>query len=155
MVDSNSDRTKPLVLILNGPNMNLLGVREPEVYGDTTLNQLAMQLDAVAEELGVALHHQQSNSEGALIDILHHASANGVEGVVFNPAAYTHTSIALRDALLATQLPFVEVHLTDISKREAFRHHSYFSDIAIDVVSGLGVGGYTQALKKITTHLRV
>lgn len=135
------------ILVLQGPNLNLLGTREPGVYGATTLPQIQASLDQFAAERGARLTHFQSNLEGALIDTIHGARAQGVEFVVINPGAYTHTSVAIRDALAGVALPFVEVHLSNVHKREAFRHHSYFSDIAEGVIVGLGPLGYRLAIE--------
>lgn len=132
-------------LVLNGPNLNLLGAREPAVYGATTLPALSAALDAAAAPLGVTLEHFQSNHEGALIDRLH-AAAGAVQGVIINPGGLTHTSVALRDAFAATGLPFVEVHISNVFAREPFRHHSFLSPLAAGVVVGFGVNGYTLAL---------
>ena len=141
------------VLVLQGPNLNLLGTREPEVYGAGSLSDLTDRLDAVAAAHGVALRHVQHNGEGALVGAIHAAAADGLVGAIVNAAAYTHTSIALRDALLATQLPFVEVHLSNVWKREPFRHTSLLSDVAIGVISGLGPIGYELGLVALLDHL--
>ncbi|WP_380179748.1 type II 3-dehydroquinate dehydratase [Kalamiella sp. sgz302252] len=140
------------ILLLNGPNLNLLGTREPEKYGSTTLAEIVSGLTAQAGELGVKLSHLQSNAEYALIDRIHEARGN-VDYIVINPAAYTHTSVALRDALLAVSIPFIEVHLSNVHAREPFRHHSYLSDIAAGVICGLGVDGYTWALQTAVKRL--
>ena len=142
----------PTILLLNGPNLNLLGTREPEIYGHETLADIEQK---VFEALGkrAELLCYQSNHEGALIDRLQEAHREGVDFVLFNPAGYTHTSVALRDTLLATQIPFIEIHLSDPSTRESFRHHSYFSDIAVDVIKGQGASGYLQALEQALEHL--
>ncbi|MCA9493080.1 MAG: type II 3-dehydroquinate dehydratase [Myxococcales bacterium] len=142
-----------LVLVLQGPNLDLLGTREPERYGHETLASLTARLDAVAGELGVALRHVQSNHEGALLDAIRDATRDGAVGAVVNAAAYTHTSIALRDALLATRLPFVEVHLSNVHAREPFRHHSLLADIALGQVTGLGAVGYELALRGLLDRL--
>jgi 3-dehydroquinate dehydratase-2 len=134
------------VLVLHGPNLNLLGSREPRHYGSTTLQDIDSRLQTQAEAAGVRLSTFQSNSESALIERLHAAPAEGIDFVIINPAAYTHTSIALRDALAAIAVPFVEVHLSNVHAREPFRHRSYFSDLAVGVVSGLGAYGYEAAL---------
>jgi len=134
------------VLVLNGPNLNLLGRREPGLYGRTTLAAIEATLCERARERGVALLTFQSNAEHALVDRVQQAAEEGVGFIVLNPAAYTHTSVALRDALLATAIPFIEVHLTNISAREPFRRRSYFSDVAAGVISGLGADGYEYAL---------
>ncbi len=134
------------LLVLNGPNLNLLGSREPGHYGHATLDSIELTLSARASAAGHRLVGFQSNAEHALIERIHAAQQEGVDYIIFNPAAFTHTSVALRDALLATGIPFIEVHLSNLHAREAFRHHSYFSDIAAGVISGLGAHGYTLAL---------
>ncbi|MBV4367015.1 type II 3-dehydroquinate dehydratase [Erwinia phyllosphaerae] len=140
------------ILLLNGPNLNLLGTREPEKYGSTTLLDLVSMLNTQAEDLHVKLSHLQSNAEHALIDRIHEAKGN-VDYIVINPAAFTHTSVALRDALLAVSIPFIEVHLSNVHAREPFRHHSYLSDIAAGVICGLGVDGYSWALQTAVKRL--
>ncbi|MBO9689224.1 MAG: type II 3-dehydroquinate dehydratase [Mitsuaria chitosanitabida] len=135
------------VLVLHGPNLNLLGTREPEVYGATTLAQIDDDLRQIAQEAGVALESYQSNHEGALVDRIQAAGRDGTRFIIINPAAYTHTSVAIRDALAAVAIPFVEVHLSNIHKRESFRHHSYLSDLAVGVICGLGPAGYRLALQ--------
>lgn len=142
------------ILVLHGPNLNLLGRREPQLYGFTTLAEIDADLKSRAKASGLSLECLQSNSEAVLIDALHAAKDNGVEYCIINPAALTHTSVALRDALLAVSLPFIEVHLSNIYAREAFRHHSFFSDIAAGVISGLGPLGYMLALDAIMTHFQ-
>jgi len=137
----------PRLLVLHGPNLNLLGTREPAHYGSTTLAEINMALAHRAAAAGVLLEAFQSNHEGALIERVHAARQQGVRYLIINPAAYTHTSIALRDALAGTGLRFVEVHLSNVHAREPFRHHSYFSDLAIGVISGLGSEGYLLALE--------
>jgi len=134
------------VLVLHGPNLNLLGVREPDVYGSVTLETINQQLTARAHAAGIHLDVFQSNSEGALIDRLHQAREEGVGFVIINPAGLTHTSVSLRDALAAVDIPFIEVHLSNIYRREAFRHVSFFSDLALGVICGLGWQGYLLAL---------
>jgi 3-dehydroquinate dehydratase-2 len=134
------------VLVLHGPNLNLLGTREPGHYGTTTLAEIDARLAARAAETGVRLTSFQSNSESALIERVHAAARESVDFIIINPAAYTHTSVALRDALAAVAVPFVEVHLSNVFAREPFRHHSYFSDLAVGVISGLGAQGYEAAL---------
>ena len=134
------------VLVLHGPNLNLLGTREPGHYGSVTLPDINARLAAVATEIGIQLSVLQSNSESELIERIHAAVADGVDFIIINPAAFTHTSVALRDALAAVAIPFVEVHLSNVFAREPFRHHSYFSDIAVGVISGLGAHGYEAAL---------
>jgi 3-dehydroquinate dehydratase-2 len=135
------------VLVLHGPNLNLLGTREPAVYGSTTLDQIDAELRTIASKAGAALDTFQSNHEGALIDRVQAARTDGTEFIIINPAALTHTSVGLRDALAGVGLPFVEVHLSNVHKREPFRHHSYFSDLAEGVICGLGAAGYRLALE--------
>lgn len=137
----------PKVLLINGPNLNLLGTREPERYGSTTLPQIEATSRQQALELGLEFICYQANGEGELIDRIQQAKRENVSFIIINPGAYTHTSIALRDALLAVSIPFIEVHLSNIHAREAFRHHSYLSDIAHGVIVGLGALGYRLALE--------
>lgn len=137
---------KSQILLLNGPNLNMLGVREPEYYGSLSLAQIETKMQQLATQYNVELNYFQANSEEKLIDKIHQ-SFQQVDFIIFNPAAYTHTSVALRDALLAVAIPFVEVHLSNVYKREPFRRHSYFSDIAEGVISGLGEQGYEYALR--------
>lgn len=134
------------ILVLHGPNLNLLGTREPGIYGADTLDSINNELRLQAISAGQTLDCLQSNHEGVLIDRIHSAISDGTRYIIINPAAFTHTSVALRDALLATKLPFVEVHLSNVHARESFRHHSYFSDIAQGVICGLGAQGYELAL---------
>jgi 3-dehydroquinate dehydratase-2 len=134
------------LLLLNGPNLNLLGTREPEVYGSTTLADIEHAATAQADAAGATLSCFQSNHEGALIDRIHAAKAEGVQMIVINPAAFTHTSVALRDAFAAVEIPFVEVHISNIYQREAFRHHSFLSAIAVGTICGLGTDGYRLAI---------
>lgn len=141
------------LLVLNGPNLNLLGVREPGIYGSLTLSDLGARLDALAHELGVRLAHFQSNHEGALVDRVQQAARDGVVGAIVNAGAYTHTSIALRDAFLGTGLPFVEVHLSNVYAREPFRHRSLLADVARGVVVGMGPVGYELALRGLLAGL--
>jgi 3-dehydroquinate dehydratase-2 len=141
------------ILVLHGPNLNLLGTREPQVYGSVTLAQIDADLKKMAADRGVSLDHFQSNHEGALIDRVHQARTDGTRFIIINPAAYTHTSVALRDALAAVALPFIEVHLSNVHRREAFRHHSYFSDLAEGVICGLGAAGYRAALQHVLEKL--
>lgn len=131
----------PRILLLNGPNLNMLGAREPKYYGSLSLATIEANMQAQAEKYGVNLDCFQANSEEKLINKIHE-SFQKVDFIIINPAAYTHTSVALRDALLAVDIPFVEVHLSNIHKREPFRHHSYFSDVAEGVICGLGAKGY-------------
>lgn len=140
------------VLVLNGPNLNLLGRREPEVYGSLTLDQIVADLASQGSKRNVNVQHFQSNHEGELIDAIH-AAQDKVDFIVINPAAFTHTSIALRDALLGVAIPFIEVHLSNVHAREAFRHHSYLSDIAVGVICGLGANGYRYALEQAMTTI--
>lgn len=135
------------LLVLHGPNLNLLGTREPEVYGSTTLDDINNHLSEQARAQGHHLLFLQSNAEYELIDRIHEARQEGVSFIIFNPAAFTHTSIALRDALAAVDIPFIEVHLSNVHSRESFRHHSYFSALASGVICGLGAQGYDFALQ--------
>lgn len=135
------------ILVLHGPNLNLLGAREPAVYGSTTLDEINTNLAALAEKSGATLSCLQSNSEAELIDRIHQARTDGTQFIVINPAAFTHTSVALRDALAAVSLPFVEIHLSNVHAREAFRKESYFSDLAVGVICGLGAAGYEYAVQ--------
>ena len=134
------------LLVLNGPNLNLLGTREPGIYGSDTLADIEARLRTQAEAAGHRLAFFQNNAEHALIEQIHRARGDGVAFIVINPAAFTHTSVALRDALLATGIPFIEVHLSNVHAREPFRHRSYFSDVAVGVIAGLGSQGYELAL---------
>lgn len=137
--------SKYKILLLNGPNLNMLGKREPTIYGRQSLSDIVEQLSDQASKQQINLVHVQSNAEHELIDAIHHAYQQ-VDFILINPAAYTHTSIALRDALLTVDIPFIEIHLSNVHARETFRHHSYFSDIAQGVICGLGVKGYQYAL---------
>jgi len=134
------------LLLVNGPNLNLLGTREPEVYGSTTLADVEQAAAAQAAAAGVTLACFQSNHEGELIDRIHAARSEGVDGIVINPGGLTHTSVSLRDALAGVAIPFIEVHISNIHKREEFRHHSYLSGVAVGVICGLGVDGYRAAI---------
>ena len=134
------------ILILNGPNLNLLGEREPEIYGYDSLKDISSGLDEEAEKIDVTLNHQQFNSEAELIDAIHVASKEKMDFIIFNPGAFTHTSIALRDALLGVSIPFIEIHISNVFAREDFRKKSYLSDIAVGVISGHGIYGYELAL---------
>jgi 3-dehydroquinate dehydratase-2 len=135
------------VLVLHGPNLNLLGTREPKLYGTLTLAEINSKLTILADNAGAELLHFQGNAEGELIDRVQQAMSEGIAFIIINPAAYTHTSIALRDALAAAGIPFIEVHLSNVFARESFRRRSYFSDLAVGVISGLGPKGYELALK--------
>jgi 3-dehydroquinate dehydratase II len=141
------------VLLLNGPNLNLLGAREPSVYGTDTLESIEQRTAEVARETGHELIAYQSNAEHELIERIHRARSEGVAFLILNPGAFTHTSVALRDAVLASGLPFIEVHLSNPHAREAFRRHSYFSDIALGVISGLGAFGYEAAVRAAALRL--
>lgn len=141
------------ILVIHGPNLNLLGDREPQVYGRTTLADLDTRLHGQAREAGHHLLTLQSNSESELIERVHEARHEGIDFIVINPAAFTHTSIALRDALAASDIPFIEVHLSNVHAREAFRQHSYFSDLAQGVICGLGPDGYEFALQAALRRL--
>lgn len=142
------------IQVIHGPNLNLLGTREPGHYGVATLADINQQLLSLADQLGAELTTYQSNHEGELVDYIQKASSENIDAIVINPAAYTHTSVALRDALLATRIPFVEVHLSNIHKREEFRHRSLLVDAAIGTVAGFGPSSYTMALRGIIEHLR-
>ncbi|MEW6512693.1 MAG: type II 3-dehydroquinate dehydratase [Pseudomonadota bacterium] len=142
------------ILVLHGPNLNLLGTREPDVYGRTTLADIHAVMEARAHVDGVQIESFQSNSEGGLIDRVQAAGAEGIEFIILNPGGYTHTSVALRDALAAVQIPFIEVHLSNIFARETFRHHSYFSEIAVGTICGLGAQGYALALDAALARIR-
>jgi len=135
------------ISVLNGPNLNMLGVREPGLYGNKTLQDIQNSLEQLAAGLGHQLSFFQSNAEYQIIDRIHQAYHDGVDFIIINPAAFTHTSVAIRDALLATKVAFIEVHLSNVHAREAFRRHSYFSDIAVGVICGLGARGYELALQ--------
>ncbi|HEY6093912.1 MAG TPA: type II 3-dehydroquinate dehydratase [Gallionellaceae bacterium] len=140
------------ILVLNGPNLNLLGSREPGVYGHTTLAQVNEKLVQIAKQNGANLSTLQSNAEAELIARIHAAREDGTDFIIINPAAFTHTSVALRDALAAVAIPFVEVHLSNVHAREPFRKESFFSDIAVGVISGLGAIGYELALQYALQH---
>lgn len=136
----------PTVLVLNGPNLNLLGSREPATYGHETLSDISSLCSRTADELGLVIEFRQTNHEGELLDWIHQARGR-CAGILINPAAWTHTSVAIRDALLASELPVIEVHLSNVHKREAFRHVSFVSAIAVGVICGLGSNGYRLALQ--------
>ncbi len=141
------------ILVIHGPNLNLLGIREPEYYGDESLEQINYRLIQKAGEFGYELIARQSNAEHELIEFVQNAINESIEYIVINPAAFTHTSVAVRDALAASRIPFIEVHLSNIYRREEFRRHSFFSDIAQGVISGLGAVGYELALQAAIQHL--
>ena len=143
----------PDLLVIHGPNLNLLGTREPEHYGSDTLDDINKRLETQASEQGFSLEWTQGNSEVELIEKIHQIKDNGVRFVLINPAAFTHTSVALRDALSGVGVPFIEIHLSNVHAREAFREHSYFSDIAVGVISGLGAIGYELALQAALQQL--
>lgn len=157
MISSLASETLPSdslsILVLHGPNLNLLGLREPGIYGSLTLDQINLLLQEEALRLGVSVTHWQSNQEGLLVDAIQ-ASLNCHQGIVINAGAYTHTSIAIRDALAAVKVPTVEVHLSNIYQRESFRHHSYIAPIAIGQISGFGVESYRLGLQAIVSYLR-
>ncbi|CAB3673250.1 MULTISPECIES: type II 3-dehydroquinate dehydratase [Achromobacter] len=140
------------ILVLHGPNLNLLGTREPHIYGSLTLPQINERLELLAGELGAKLTAWQGNHEGALVDRIQAARQDGTDFIIINAAAYTHTSVAIRDALAGVAIPFIEVHLSNLYKREPFRHHSYLSDLAIGLISGLGADGYEAALRYAVRH---
>ncbi len=140
-------------LLLNGPNLNLLGSREPDVYGATRLGEIEARCQELASEQGHKLSSYQSNAEHDLIDRVQQAGEDGVDFIIFNPGAFTHTSIALRDAFLAVAIPFIEIHLSNTFAREEFRHHSYFSDIALGCLFGFGAYGYELALHAANRHI--
>ncbi len=141
------------LLVLHGPNLNLLGTREPDKYGATTLAEINQDLEQRARAAGHHLLYLQSNAEYELIERIHAAKGEGVDFIVINPAAFTHTSVALRDALLAVSIPFIQFHLSNVHNREPFRHHSYFSDVAVGVICGLGASGYRLALEAALEQL--
>ncbi|MEX2525757.1 MAG: type II 3-dehydroquinate dehydratase [Gammaproteobacteria bacterium] len=142
------------ILVLHGPNLNLLGKREPEVYGSTTLDEINTTLTDEAASLALDVEMFQSNAEHELIDRIHRGKEQGVDYIIINPGAFTHTSIALRDALLGVAIPFIEVHLSNVFARESFRRHSYLSDVAAGVISGLGARGYLFALQAAQQNLQ-
>lgn len=149
------------ILVIHGPNLNLLGTREPEKYGSQTLDDINSSLQTLAQSLNVQAQDDgnshieltivQSNNEALLVETLHEAKNQSIDSIIINPAAYTHTSVAMRDAILGVDIPFIEVHLSNIYKREPFRHHSYFSDIALGTITGLGAQGYLLALQALAT----
>ena len=140
------------ILLLNGPNLNLLGTREPQLYGGDTLPSIEARMQKLAFDAGATLAVFQSNAESDLVNRIQQAARDHVDFIIINPAAYTHTSVAMRDALVAVGIPFIEVHLSNVFAREAFRHHSYFSDIAVGIISGLGAKGYELALAYAVYH---
>jgi 3-dehydroquinate dehydratase II len=142
------------ILILNGPNINLIGQRETNIYGVTRFDQLEQMLAEQAKSQDICLDCRQTNAEHELIDWVQQAAQQGIDFIILNPAAYTHTSIALRDALLAVTIPFIEVHISNVYARESFRHKSYFSDIAVGTITGLGAMGYQLALQAAIQHVR-
>lgn len=144
----------PDLLVIHGPNLNLLGTREPHHYGHSTLDEINQQLQARATEQGYSLEAVQSNAEAELIELIHQAANDKVKFIIINPAAFTHTSVALRDAISGVNIPFIEVHLSNVHAREAFRGHSYFSDIAVGVISGLGASGYDLALQSALQQIK-
>lgn len=139
------------ILILNGPNLNLLGTREPEVYGDTDLDELIINLEEQGKHLGLEVHHFQSNSEGELIDKIHHAKGDS-HGIIFNPGAYSHYSYAIRDAIVAVEIPVIEIHISNISARESFRNKSVIAPVCIGQINGLGTDGYGLAMYYFAKH---
>jgi len=141
------------ILVINGPNLNLLGSREPEIYGRQTLNEIMQTLTNEAQGMGLALESCQSNHEGELIDQIHRAAREGFSGIIINPGGYTHTSIALRDAISGVGLPTIEIHLSNIHARESFRHHSFITPVAIGQICGFGAAGYSLALKAMQLRL--
>ncbi|CAG9990361.1 unnamed protein product [Clonostachys byssicola] len=147
-------RTGRRILIINGPNLNLLGTREPHLYGKTTLKEVEAAAQAKAAELGSTLQTFQSNSEGAIVDRIQEALGN-IDVIIINPAAYTHTGVAIRDALLGVNIPFIELHVVNVHAREHFRHHSYFHDKAKAVICGLGAFGYISALTYAASELQL
>ena len=142
------------ILLLNGPNLNLLGTREPHIYGSITLADIEQTLVTQAQQAGFSLDFLQSNGEQALIERVHAARLDGTRFILINPAAFTHTSVALRDALAGVVIPFIEIHISNVHKREPFRHHSYLSDIAVGVIAGLGTQGYELALQAAIRHIQ-
>lgn len=141
------------ILVLHGPNLNLLGTREPEVYGSDTLEDVNQNLTQLAQDNGHHLQYLQSNAEYELIERIHAARSEGIDFIIINPAAFTHTSVAIRDAIMGVDIPFIEVHISNVHARESFRHHSYFSDVAVGVICGLGIQGYEFALQSAITYL--
>ena len=144
----NQEKSKVKVIVIHGPNLNMLGTREPEIYGSTTLDEINAELEHLGMTLGIFVETFQSNHEGAIVDKIQEAGATQ-NGIIINPAAYTHTSIAIRDALLAIDIPIIEIHISNIYKREPFRHKSLISDVADARITGLGIKGYSIALKAL------
>jgi 3-dehydroquinate dehydratase-2 len=149
----NQEKSKVKVLVIHGPNLNMLGKREPEIYGNTTLDEINTELEHLGKTLGIFVETFQSNHEGAIVDKIQEASATQ-NGIIINPAAFTHTSIAIRDALLAFDIPIIEIHISNIYKREPFRHKSLISDVADAQISGLGIKGYSIALKALAEMIQ-
>ncbi len=149
----NSEDGKSTILVLQGPNLNLLGERETEIYGTDTLDSLHLKLEDHGKKLGVKLDYFQSNHEGRIVDRIQQARLEPVAGFIINAAGFTHTSVAIRDALLGVNLPYIEVHISNVYSRESFRHHSFLSDIASGVIVGLGTGGYRLALDALVSQL--
>ncbi len=144
----------PDLLVIHGPNLNLLGTREPQHYGHDTLESINQRLQQQATAAGASLEAVQSNAEAELIEQIHQAAGKGVKFIIINPAAFTHTSVALRDAISGVGIPFIEIHLSNVHARESFRGHSYFSDVAVGVISGLGALGYELALQSALQHIQ-
>lgn len=142
------------ILLINGPNLNLLGTREPQLYGSATLSDVVSQAESQASALGVTLQNFQSNHEGAIVDRIQEAREKA-DAIVINPGAFTHTSVAIRDALLGVDIPFVELHVTNVHAREPFRHHSYLQDKAAAVICGLGTFGYAAAIEYAAKHMKI
>ena len=149
----NQEKIKSNILVIHGPNLNMLGKREPEIYGKTTLDEINSELEKTGETLGIFVETFQSNHEGAIVDKIQEAT-DTQKGIIINPAAYTHTSIAIRDALHALDIPIIEIHISNIYKREPFRHKSLISDVATAQISGLGVKGYSIALKAMAEMIQ-
>ena len=141
------------ILVLHGPNLNLLGSREPGHYGHQTLASITASITELGKELGIETSHEQSNHEGTLVDRIHQADSDSIDGIIINPAAYTHSSIAIRDALLATAIPFIEVHLSNVHARESFRHRSLLADVDIGTIAGFGATSYLLALRAMHDYL--
>jgi 3-dehydroquinate dehydratase-2 len=149
----NQEKSKVKVLVIHGPNLNMLGKREPEIYDSTTLDEINAELEHLGMTLGIFVETFQSNHEGAIVDKIQEAGATQ-NGIIINPAAFTHTSIAIRDALLAIDIPIIEIHISNIYKREPFRHKSFISDVADAQIAGLGIKGYSIALKALAEMIR-